>query len=42
MTPLRSIRVPEELWLAVKVKAKANHFTITKIVILALQDYLKD
>jgi len=42
MTPLRSIRVPEELWLAVKEKAKANHFTVTMIVILALKDYLKD
>jgi hypothetical protein len=42
MTPLRSIRVPEELWQAVKAKANANHFTVTKIVIIALQDYLKD
>jgi hypothetical protein len=42
MTPLRSIRIPDELWQAVKVKAKTNHFTVTKIVIIALQDYLKD
>lgn len=42
MTPLRSIRVPADLWSAVKVKANANGFTVTKIVILALEDFLKD
>jgi hypothetical protein len=42
MTPLRSIRVPADLWQAVKIKANANHFTVTKIVILALKDYLKE
>jgi predicted DNA binding CopG/RHH family protein len=42
MTPLRSIRVPDELWQAVKVKANANGFTVTKIVIYYLKEYLKD
>ena len=42
MTPLRSIRVPEELWQAVKAKANANHSTVTKVVIYYLKEYLKD
>jgi hypothetical protein len=42
ITPLRSIRIDEELWLAVKEKAKANHSTVTKVVIYYLKEYLKD
>jgi predicted HicB family RNase H-like nuclease len=42
MTPLRSVRVPDELWQAVKIKAKANHFTVTQVVIYYLKEYLKD
>ena len=42
MTPLRSIRIDEELWRAVKKKANANGFTVTKIVIYYLKEYLKD
>lgn len=40
MTPLRSIRVPEELWQAVKLKAKVNGVTITSIISNALRDYV--
>lgn len=40
MTPLRSIRVPEELWQAVKEKAKADGVTITSIISNALRDYV--
>lgn len=42
MTPLRSIRIDEELWRAVKKKANANHFTVTAVVIYYLKEYLKD
>jgi predicted transcriptional regulator len=42
MTPLRSIRVSADLWQAVKIKANANDSTVTKIIVSALRDYLKD
>jgi predicted DNA binding CopG/RHH family protein len=42
MTPLRSIRVSNDLWQAVKIKANANGFTVTKVVIYYLKEYLKE
>jgi predicted DNA binding CopG/RHH family protein len=41
-TPTRTIRVPDDLWLAVQKKAKKEGVTVTSIIIKALEDYLKE
>jgi len=41
-TPKHGIRVPDELWLAVKRKAHDQGETITDVIIRALQRYLRD
>lgn len=41
-TPKHGIRVPDELWQAVKVKAHARGETITEVIIRALERYLRD
>jgi predicted DNA binding CopG/RHH family protein len=41
-TPTRTIRVPDDLWLAVQKKAKKEGITVTSIIIKALEDYLKE
>jgi predicted transcriptional regulator len=41
-TPLRSIRVPDELWEAVQRKASDRDETVTDVIIRALQRYLRD
>lgn len=40
-TPTRTIRVPDDLWLAVQRKAKQQKVTVTSVIIKALEDYLK-
>jgi hypothetical protein len=42
VTPQRSIRVEQDLWQGVLIKAKENDTTATAIIIQALSDYLKD
>lgn len=37
-----SIRVPDDLWQAVKAKAKANYVSVSAVIIEALKAYLKD
>ena len=41
-TPKHGIRVPDELWQAVKRKAHDEGETITDVVIRALKRYLRD
>lgn len=41
-TPTRTIRVSNELWSAVKEKAKIDGRTVTDVIIEALKAYLKD
>jgi hypothetical protein len=41
-TPKRSVRVPDELWQAVREKAKRRGETVTDVVIRALKRYLRD
>lgn len=41
-TPNRTIRVPTDLWDAVKVKAKERGETVTEVIIRALKRYLRD
>lgn len=41
-TPNRTIRVPTDLWDAVKVKAKERGETVTDVIIRALKRYLRD
>lgn len=41
-TPKRGVRVPDDLWQAVKVKAKQRGETVTDVIIRALKRYLRD
>lgn len=40
VTPGRAIRVPDDLWDAVRVKATAENRTITDIIVTALRAYI--
>jgi predicted DNA binding CopG/RHH family protein len=40
-TPQRTIRIPDELWDAVKAKATANGKTVTDVTIEAYRRYLR-
>ena len=39
-TPIRTIRVSDDLWTAVQAKAADDGITVTSIIIDALQDYV--
>jgi predicted DNA binding CopG/RHH family protein len=41
-TPNRTIRVPDELWEAVKRKASDRGETVTDVILRALRRYLRD
>lgn len=41
-TPKHGVRVPDDLWQAVKVKAKQRGETITEVILRALIRYLRD
>lgn len=41
-TPKHGVRVPDDLWQAVKIKAKKQGETITDVIIRALKRYLRD
>lgn len=41
-TPKHGVRVPDEMWQAVKIKAKQRGETITDVVIRAFKLYLRD
>ena len=41
-TPNRTIRVPDELWLAAKRKASDRGETVTAVIIRALIRYVRD
>lgn len=41
-TPKRGVRVPDDLWQAVKKKAHDRGETITDVIIRALKRYLRD
>lgn len=41
-TPHRTIRVPDELWQAVKRKAADRGETVTDVILRALKRYLRD
>jgi len=40
-TPLRAIRVPDEVWQAAREKAEREGTTVTAVVLAALQRYVK-
>ena len=42
MRSKHSIRVPEGLWAQVKVKASAEHLTVTAVIIEAMKAYIKE
>jgi len=39
-TPLRNIRVAEELWTVARAKAKANGTTLTAVIVAFLRRYV--
>jgi len=39
-TPTRTIRVSDDLWLAVQKKAAKNKITVTSVIIEALEAYV--
>lgn len=41
ITPIRSVRISQEIWEAVKVKAAAQNDTVSHIVIKLLTEWLK-
>jgi hypothetical protein len=41
-TPNRTVRIPDELWDAVKRKAADRGETVTDVIIRALKRYLRD
>ena len=40
-TPPRSVRIPDELWQAVKAKAAERGETVTDVIVKALERYVK-
>jgi predicted DNA binding CopG/RHH family protein len=42
MRSKHSIRIPEGLWEAVKVKAASEHLTVTAVIVEALKNYIKE
>ncbi len=41
-TPTRTIRVPDELWLAVQKKAAEQGITVTSILIEAMEKFIAE
>lgn len=41
-TPTRTIRVPDDLWLAVQKKAAKEDVTVTSVIIKALAAYIAE
>jgi hypothetical protein len=41
VTPIRSIRIPQALWLKAKAKAKAENDTVSRIIVKLLSDWVK-
>lgn len=39
-TPSRNVRIPDELWDAVKAKAESREETITDVILRALRRYV--
>ena len=41
-TPARSVRIPDVLWKKAKAKAKAQHTTVTAVIVKALLDWINE
>ena len=41
-TPMRTVRVSDELWDAVRVKAQAADVTVSAVIVAALREYVND
>jgi predicted transcriptional regulator len=39
-TPTRTIRVSDDIWLAVQKKAAIEQVTVTSVIVTALEDYI--
>lgn len=39
-TPARNVRIPDDLWSALKVRADAEHTTRTALIIRAVREFL--
>jgi hypothetical protein len=42
ITPPRSVRIPDVLWKKAKAKAKAQHTTVTAVIVKALYDWINE
>lgn len=40
-TPLRSVRVPEEIWKPAKARAEAEGIPLTAVIVTALIEFLE-
>ncbi len=40
-TPIRAVRIPDEVWQAALEKARAEGTTVTAVVLAALQRYVR-
>lgn len=40
-TPLRSVRIPDDVWQAAQSKAEREGTTVTAVVLAALQRYVR-
>ncbi len=39
VTPLRNVRVPDEVWHAAKARAERRHETLSAVIVAALEKY---
>ena len=42
ITPPRSVRIPDVLWKKAKTKAKAQHTTVTAVIVKAIYDWVNE
>ena len=40
-TPPRNVRIPDDIWSALKLRADAEHTTRAALIIRAVREYLK-
>lgn len=39
-TPIRHVRMPDDIWAALKARAEAEHTTVTALILRAVLAYL--
>ena len=41
VTPIRNVRIPDDLWAALKARAEDEHTTVTALIVRAVLAYLR-